>query len=852
MLPQTFKYPCWQMLVMPESYELKPNRAAFVTYRFLMQLIFSLLVAAIIAIVLLVAVSSTAVLILALVCVLLQVWTYYSLTVRYSKEKYVFLRDRIVRKSGGVFSSMETELVIKNITHVLMKLPYLEHRLFGTGSIYIQSAGSGLVEVRLTSVGSPEKFYEYVERLMKANGFSLTRKNLVQREKPSSLGVFFEVFKSFLTLFIVFVYFFPSAIFGIIYLSRLGGAYVALLIFFAAVLFILLFGHFLLRFLDLKRRVYEIYSDAITYSEGFLSKNYAFIPMENLSDSEIKQTLVDKIFGLYDVKISCQGAGNEILFKNMNNGQALEENIDRLISSFKPLIGVAKAAVSASVTAEKQKQPARTQASLNPEYLAEFKMQMFRTLTPVFMIFAVVVFLMVIALMVSVFFMKVTGVEFALLGFVVTAFIMLVPVAIITLLSRIIKVASTRYLVKKESVEERYDFLSSKHKEFTNEKIMAVIFKESFIDAWFKTCSVHFWSIGSAESIKFSNIPKSSQLYNNILGKIGIRADEPIHSLGSEFSIADKLKAELFSTAFSAILLPGLLAAGIIFNFAFIIILFALLILGFLYFLYQNAYYKRSKMDFHKDFIHFRKGIFFKELYYAPNKNIKGITIVKYPFSRKGDVTFNVAGEHSVEVRTKRGRSNVIISNQFRISYVPDITSKDDFIDLMFYHKPASAEMVAKIEQYALKSVKKPLLVSKPAVANTLIPGMIIFAFISIALTAVLLLRLFSFPFMVPASISAAVLLFFLAVILPVIGVKVESYSIEPYRLVAKSGIIYKTQQSILLRKIDHINLIQGMLNKMFGNGTITVNTTGSSATEMFIRDIPDFKKFYELLQQRY
>ncbi len=843
---------------MPESYELKPNRAAFVRYGFIIQLSFSLLVVTLIATVLSAAVSSSVALIVVLAFVLLQVWTYYALTVEYGKEKYIFFSDRIVMKSGGVFSNRETELVIRNITHVTMKLPYIEHRIFGTGSINIQSAGSGGVEVRLSSVDNPEKFYEYAEKLMKANGFSLTKKSLVQREKPSTLGVFFEVFKSFLTLIIAFIYFLPVGIGWIIYLSEMGRVYTGILIFLAAVVVLLFFLHLLFKFLDLQRRVYEIYSDTITYSEGFLSKNYAFIPMENLSDSEVKQTFVDKVFGLYDVKISCQGAGSEILFKNMKNGTGLEASIDKLISNFKPLIGTATAAKAAITrVSEKRQAASRTQASLNPEYLAEFKMQMFRTLAPMLLIFAIVVFLMVIVFIVSGFLMVATGDGFSLIGFGFTAFIMLVPVAIITLLSRIIKVASTRYLVKKESVEERYDFLTSKHKEFTNEKIMAVVFKESFIDKWFKTCSVHFWSIGSAESIKFSNIPKTAQLYDSILGKIGINLGEPIHSLGSEFSIADKLKAELFSTVFSLILWLGLLAAGIIFHFAFIIAMLFLLLLFVIKAAYQNAYYKRSKLAFYKNFVHFRKGIFFKEFYYTPSGNIKGITTVKYPFSMKGNVTFDVAGEHVEAVRNNSSRgSKVIISNHFEISYMPDITTKDDFIDLMFYHKPTSAAMVASIAQHVSKGVQKPLIFSKPAVANTLINSIVLFAFFSVVLTAILFSLRSSFQlifqFIVLAVLAAEVLLFFFIIILSVIGVKMKSYGIEPCRLVAKSGIIYKTQKSILLSKIDHINLIQGMLNKMFSNGTIAVNTTGSRWTEMMIQNIPDFKKFYEELQKRY
>ena len=83
--------------------------------------------------------------------------------------------------------------------------------------------------------------------------------------------------------------------------------------------------------LKTKRYVFKIIRKgyekrSFSYKEGFLSKNYSFIPIENLSDSTLTQTFIDKIFRLYDVKISCQGSKQEIHFKNMLNGQKLESN----------------------------------------------------------------------------------------------------------------------------------------------------------------------------------------------------------------------------------------------------------------------------------------------------------------------------------------------------------------------------------------------------------------------------------------------------------------------------------------------------------------------------------------------
>ena len=115
-----------------------------------------------------------------------QLFTWYSLSVRYKKEKYTFYHNRIVRNGGGIFSESRTELIIRKITQVTMKLPYAENRLMKTGSISIQSAGADAAEVRLSSISEPEKIHSYVQEVMKSNGFKLTKSNPIQTETPKN------------------------------------------------------------------------------------------------------------------------------------------------------------------------------------------------------------------------------------------------------------------------------------------------------------------------------------------------------------------------------------------------------------------------------------------------------------------------------------------------------------------------------------------------------------------------------------------------------------------------------------------------------------------------------------------
>ncbi len=794
---------------MPESYEIKPNKTAFVSYAYAKMFLFSLLF--FIALYYAVNIFAGAYTIYVIAAfALFQAFDYYSLCVRYRKEKYIFLDNKLIHKSGSIFSDSQTELLVKNITHVGMRLNYIEHRiLFETGNISIESAGSGGTEVHLRSIDNPEKIYVYTEELMKQNGFKLAKESIIQQERPSTIGVFFETFKNFVSAGILIAYIGGTARSALPVLE-LAGISASLVLPVAGIIISAIFLNAFLRFMDLKRRVYNVYSDTITYAEGFLTKNEAFIPIENLADSTITQNLIDKIFSLYDVKISCQGSGQEILFKNMKNGQKLEENIDRLI-------GESRSFEAADVSGEQSEKdiqlpahaasPARAPQG-DTSFTAEYRMDVKRTLMPLLAVLPI----------------------FLILLLVVPGFLMLgalIPFAIIWIVAfavNVVKVNATKYLVKPTSMEEQYNFISSKNKEFSNDKITGIIFRESFIDKWFNTCSIHFWSIGSSEKVTFSNIYKTDGLCENIAAKSGMRAGEVLYKINSNFSVIDMLKANLLENMFACLLMASMLGASILYSLwlavfpAIAVLLYAVSIW------YNRIYYIRSKMTFFKDYIYFEKGVFFKDFYYVLCDNIKNISTVKYPFSGAGSVTFDVAGEH-VE---QSGKTQVVLSNSFKINYAGGIENKDDLIDMIFYKRPG-AEEIKNIEENISQYSSKPVLVAKPDVMNSLVPlvlgSIIIFPFIALL------------PLTIPLTIWS---------------VRVTSYIIQPYRVLKKSGILYKKQKSIVFSKIDHINFKEGFLNKMFRNGTVTINTVGSSKSEMNVANTPNSREFYDALKKHY
>ncbi len=772
---------------MPQNYELKPYRPAFLYYKlvfgFFMFLIFFL---GIYFAVRKILVYPEIILLSAFFTI--NIFNYIILSVKYRKERYIFQPNKIIRKGGSIFSDFEVELNIKNITHVKMALPFIPNKLFSVGNIKVESAGTSAAEIYLSCIYEPKGVYDYIEELLKYNGFKATKSKLMQKERPSSLGVFFEVFSSFIgtIAFIVFMALYA----GEVLFKYLADNMPILMYVSGTIIFLLLIRAFF-QFFDLRSREYEIYSDAIIYSEGFLTKNYALIPMENLSDSTLTQTFVDKLFGLYDVKISCQGSNHEILFKNIINGPKLEETIDKLIPQSKSVIDEKEEKV-AEAGPGKAKKAAEDGLSRDTLFAAEYRMDLARTIVPLLVLLPICIILLPFLLFWIIYF-----------------------------LTMIVKASFTKYIVKGSSIEQKFDFLTKKNTEFTTEKITGIVLKESFIDAWFKTCSIQFWSIGSSESIEFSNIKKEKGLYESILAKTGIKEDEIIYSIDSKFSFIEMLRSNLLATFVSA---AALLVSFILMKPHLYFI--PILIIGFLYIcaaIYSTIFYNRSRLKYYRNYVFFKKGIFFVEKYYVLYGNVKNVKITRYPFSKSGSIYYDVSGEHIVQ----QGKNQQLVSNSFSINYVKDIETKNTLIDMIFYIKPDSHE-IENIEKEPEK-FRKTLFSAKPQLGNYIFP--------------LILISIIIFPLIV-----------FLPITIPlvIINVKAESYVIEPHRILKKYGIFYKKQVSILFRKVDHINTSQGMVNKMFGNGNITINTVGSSMTEMTISSIKEYEEFYKKLKEQY
>jgi uncharacterized membrane protein YdbT with pleckstrin-like domain len=149
--------------------------------------------------------------------------------------------------------------------------------------------------------------------------------------------------------------------------------------------------------------------------------------------------------------------------------------------------------------------------------------------------------------------------------------------------------------------------------------------------------------------------------------------------------------------------------------------------------------------------------------------------------------------------------------------------------------------------KYPIQVLKKEV----PSVKNPLFLAVLVLAIPNLILL---------FPILIASqarNIFIAAMLFLAAVDMIVFGsvalyTRMKRYIIEDTRVVARWGVFYKKQTTVVFGKIDFLNSHKNILNKMFGNGDITVNTIGSSHPELRIKNINNYQNFYNELHKAY
>lgn len=243
------------------------------------------------------------------------------------------------------------------------------------------------------------------------------------------------------------------------------------------------------------------------------------------------------------------------------------------------------------------------------------------------------------------------------------------------------------------------------------------------------------------------------------------------------------------------------------------ILLFALLLfiplIGII--IYYNYYFKEKyyKHTLFSNYIESTSGIIIKTKTYAHLENLKAIEVIKYPLTSTGMLLFDISWDNKVQYGNKANQYS-IISSGIKIPLVKECNQIFDSIDTLLNKKALD---------------KSIILEKKQDLWNTLL-------------------------WVVPVSLITFI---FAPVVIwiTIWYIKSKKYVLENSRILSYWGIIYKAKRSVLYSKFDFVEQNQWMINKIFGNGMVSVFTKWSWFSDMKMIDISNHSEIYDILKQK-
>lgn len=760
--------------------------------------------------------------------------TWYNIC--YKKEEYIFDNNKIIYNYWNLFSDNSVEIKVDKITEVKMIMPFLENIFFKTWHILVSTAWSSTVKTIFSNLKKTPEVFEYIQEMMRQNWFHLKKDKLVQEAKPHTLWVLFELWGKVSWIFVFLIYFiiwFFSSDWKEDLREIWKNIDLNYLYIWIWVIIILLLIPIILNFLDLKRRKYEVFTDSIFYTNWFLTKIYSFLPMEKVSDVDNHQGFFSKIFWLHDIIVSSEWSNNKVIFLNMVDWETLIKNIKYL----KNTITLTEKEVEEKI--EKKEEIVwfvdKTDFAIDydREFSAKYSINIFRELFN------------------SVFY----GLAIALFIFSFTfEFTFVLPIIILSIIAWFVKAITeskfTEFILDKNTIEYKFEFLTKKHTAFTIDKVTWVIFSENIIDKIFKTCNVIFYSIGSNYPVVFRHIKKTENLEKDILSKIWISENNDFENIKVNFNLKNYILQNIKNAIWFIIFLiffwfisisvsayndffEGEKNLNLFFGiFLAIVIIFPILKYFYNKILYSSRFYNHKIF---KNFYSSKSGIIFQEKIYSLFKNIKWVTSTKYPFSTTWKISLEIAWDIVIETQNQK-----ISTWWMKISweYLENIYDLQDKIDEILNRKELDKTLVEKSSQ---------------SIWNSIFNGILILIFIICWIVAVNLwfIELDSEEKIFINSILIFIFIIFIFFTwITIWYIKSKFYNIEKDRIMLWYGIIYKSRKTILLDRVNFVEKNQGFWWKIFKNGIVNVYTVWSSVVDVNFVDSEDFNKLYDILKK--
>lgn len=773
-------------------------------------------------------------------------WFYYFwINIKYKKEEYIFDKNKIIYNYWNLFSDNSVELIVDKITEVKMILPFFENLIFKTWHILVKNAWTSDSKTIFSNLSNPQEVYENIQILMRENGFHLQKDKLVQEAKPHTLGVLFEIGWRISWIFVFLFYMFLNWFFNgkkenldfeNIY-SEINFTYLVITWW---IIIILALIPIILNYLDLKRRKYEIFTDSIFYTNWFLTKIYSFLPMEKVSDVDNSQNFFSKIFWLHDIIISSEWTGNQVIFLNMTDGETLIKNIKYLKNS----ISLTEEDIKENIEKKEKIVWFIDKTDFSIDYDKDFQAKYFINIPR--NIFSSFFYWFLIAIAIFWFTWEI---------------IFILPILwlsiIVWLIKWIIEAKFTSFILDKNTVEKKYEFLTNSHLTFTIDKITWVTFEENILDKIFKTCTVLFYSIGWNEPIIFNNIKKIENLENKILSKVWIQKNEDFENVRINFNFKNFILKNIFLFIIFFICIIWIFFVERFINISnfksyyqylnlnyfgqdnnFIFIFFIIILVLFLNLIIKFIYWKiaySSKFYNHRIFKKFYEAeswIVFQKKVYSLFKNIKWVNSIKYPFSNDGNIFIDIAWD--VVISWKNWQKFSIWWRKIFWEYLENIYELQDKIDAILNRKDLNKEVLEKSKQSILNSVVLQLLI------------FILFLIWFISVSILKNLNLLNFK----TIIWFFLFFIFIFTWISIWYIKSKFYEIQKDRILVWAGIFYKSRKTILLDRVNFVEKNQGFWWKIFKNWIIKIYTVWSSFVDLILSDSNDYKKLYDRLKK--
>lgn len=754
--------------------------------------------------------------------------------IAYRGTHYTIGADRIIVHHGGVFGDRSVELDLVNITLVEWRSPYLLKLIHGVGHIVIQEAGNARQNARLVYIEDPQRIYRLIAKNMRGQGFSMQRNARISRQKSGILGALVDMTGfGIATAYSLAIIAEPVMLaFGRIAanvasslgsLTRDAAAQVENIEFIVSIIVFALSGLALLgitlwtlfKFLELSRRTLTLHDDVVDYYQGFLSEKRQFIPLENLTDTDLIRPLYKRILGLSDLRLSSRGAGSNLTFNSMPGAEEFASALERQLDKMSAL----KQSATAPEPTEVPEMPARGAGAAEttpqpPSRSYTFKPEVWRAAA------GSLIKLMGLPLVIFAgmgLFAGLSAIGVENLGLTGAGIFGTIAIwgsiwLVSTLFSvgqSVVYAKSTEYSFDGRRASKTFDFLNRQETKFATDQITSFSILTNPIDRALGTMTLRLRSIGSAESLDFTHIAHDPNLIADLEKALGFKyAIKPSErraatQLIPKFTIFEGIKGHLtgFLAAGATALAPAIFI-GLITDawvLALGICLGALLLSLPIYILWQSLRVGRLQATLDAHTVTIQGGVLRHFQHRTAFRHIKGVDSLQYPGSNFGQLNISTGGGFTM-----------------RVDFLPAIRMQHDRIDSLVLNRRIAQTEASNTLEF------------RPNAATE--------ATRHFGRFALLIIPILTMPFSLAWVFVRA---------------QRTRYRIEADRIFIEIPLIFHHRTSVLFERIDHLESSRNMANKIFNTRDIEVYTVGSSTVDLELRALKDHGPALKIIRER-